>query len=341
MKKIINMHRLLKRQLKRNFGNDVNIESLDQSMQNFLQIVSNTYYEFEKERNFIEDVLEYSAQEIYDANKIINEKNKKLKDINDNLEKQVNMEVEKSKRIEKQLFQTDKLVSMGEMIGNIAHQWRQPLSIVSTASTGMKLQKELNVLTDKELLDNCDIINNQVQYLSKTIDDFRNFIMGDREKEQFNLKDTIHSFLTLVEGSVKSANIEIILNFEDEIFINGYQNELTQCLINIFNNAKDALKENMPNGERFVFINIKKVNSDTIISIKDNAKGIPPKIISRIFEPYFTTKHQTQGTGLGLHMAYNLVVDGMKGSIVAKNICYEYNKNKYIGAEFIITIPIS
>jgi len=247
-------------------------------------------------------------------------------------------EVENNIKIQEQLFKSEKLASMGEMIGNIAHQWRQPLSVISTASTGMKMQKEFDTLTDENFIHSCDLINDNAQYLSKTIDDFRNFIKGNRKKELFNIKDDIKSFLHLVEGPIKNHNINLILNLEDNIEMNGYKNELIQCLINIFNNAKDVLRDKET---KYIFLSTSTQENNAVITIKDNGGGIPEDILPRIFEPYFTTKHQSQGTGLGLHMTYNLIVDGMHGTIEASNVNYEYEKKHYTGAEFTITLPLS
>ena len=271
--------------------------------------------------------------------KELKQTNKKLKDLNKDLEQRIVSEVKKSNEIQKQLFKSEKMASMGEMIGNIAHQWRQPLSVISTASTGMKLQKQLELLDDESFIKSCDTINYNAQYLSKTIDDFRNFIKGDRKKVIFSLKEDIDSFLHLVEGSSKNHNIDIVLDLDENIKIDGYPNELTQCFINIFNNAKDALKENAQD-KRYIFISTKISNNKVLITIKDNGGGISDNILPKIFDPYFTTKHQFQGTGLGLHMTYNLVVDGMNGTIEAVNEEYIYNGKKYIGAKFIISLPL-
>ena len=243
------------------------------------------------------------------------------------------------KKKDKLLFEQSKLASMGEMIGNIAHQWRQPLSIISTASTGMKMQYELNSLNSEEIPEMCDAINNNAQYLSKTIDDFQDFIKGERIKEIFNLSDNINSFLHLVEGTIKNNNINIILDLEENIKIDGYENELIQCLINIFNNAKDVLKNIEENKYNFISTNI--IDGKVVIKIRDNAGGIPQDILPKIYEPYFTTKHKSQGTGLGLHMTYNLIVDGMGGTIEANNVEFEYDGKDYTGAEFTITLPLN
>jgi len=238
------------------------------------------------------------------------------------------------------LSEQSKMVALGEMIGNIAHQWRQPLSVISTGSTGMKMQKEFNSLSDEQFNKTCDLINDNAQYLSKTIDDFRNFIIGDREKVIFNLEDNIDSFLHLVEGSIKSNNINMIFNLTEDIEINGFQNELIQCIINIFNNAKDILVENKIE-KRFIFISTEIQNNMAILTIKDNAGGIPEDVLPKIFEPYFTTKHKSQGTGLGLHMSYKLITEGMNGSLEAHNETYTYEDIEYTGALFTIELPLS
>jgi len=250
----------------------------------------------------------------------------------------IQKDITEEKKKEANLSEQSKLASMGEMIGNIAHQWRQPLSVISTAATGMQLQKEFGLLKDDEFYKTCEAINENVQYLSQTIDDFKNFIKNDSIQKNFNLSDNIKKFLSLVSGTVKSNNIEIVLNIDDTIKINGFENELIQCYMNIFNNAKDAL---MDKKNKIIFIQSTTKNNKVIISIKDNAGGISKEIISKIFEPYFTTKHKFQGTGLGLHMTYNLVVDGMKGSLKVVNRNFHYEHKNYTGAEFIITLPIS
>lgn len=238
------------------------------------------------------------------------------------------------------LLEQSKLASMGEMIGNIAHQWRQPLSIISTGATGMIVQKRLGSLEDEQFEKTCTMINENAQYLSKTIDDFRNFIKGDRRLVQFNLKETIENFLSLVNPSLKRHNLQLILNLDESIEVESYPNELIQCCMNIFNNAKDVLKGS-PHHNKFIFIDTYKENENAVIKFRDNAGGIPDDILPRIFEPYFTTKHQSQGTGLGLSMTYTLVTEGMKGTIIAENKSYNYEGEYYNGAEFKIMLPLA
>jgi len=243
------------------------------------------------------------------------------------------------KHQEEQILQQAKLVSMGEMIGNIAHQWRQPLSVISTSATGIKVQKEYGVLDDKFLFEACDAIDNNVQYLSKTIDDFRNFVKGDRTKSSFSADEIIKSLLNLIEPSAKIHDITIITNIDSSITLNGYKNELNQCFMNIYNNAKDVLSEKQLK-HKLLFIDILKNNNHIEIIFKDNGGGISKDILPKIFEPYFTTKHKSQGTGLGLNMTYNLITKGMDGDIEVKNEKFTYDGETYTGAKFIIKIPI-
>ncbi|MGB5793987.1 PAS domain-containing sensor histidine kinase, partial [Poseidonibacter sp.] len=192
-----------------------------------------------------------------------------------------------------------KLASMGEMIGNIAHQWRQPLSVISTISSGIKVKSEYDQLDMSTLFEDMDNIIKQTKYLSKTIDDFRNFIKDTNTKEKVSILHTIEKTLTIVNSTIVNNHITLIKNLEDDAIIDGFENQLIQAIINIINNSKDALKENNQDIERLLFIETKKINNTLYLSIKDNAGGIPLKILDKIFEPYFTTKHQSIGTGIG------------------------------------------
>ena len=241
-------------------------------------------------------------------------------------------------KMEQDMMRSEKMAALGEMIANIAHQWRQPLSVISTGVTAMKMQKEYGILNDEEFDKTCQAINDNAQYLSKTIDHFSDFIKGERNKVEFDLRDNINNFLTLVQGSIKIHNINIVLDLEENIKINNYPNELLQCLFNIFNNAKDALVEKKIE-DKYIFISSKIKKNHVIIKIKDNAHGIANSALPHIFEPYFTTKDKSKGTGLGLNITYNLVTKGMDGSIEAYNVSFIYNKNEYTGAEFRIELP--
>ncbi|PHO12468.1 histidine kinase [Malaciobacter marinus] len=230
-----------------------------------------------------------------------------------------------------------KMATMGEMIGNIAHQWRQPLSSISTAATGVKMQKEIGVLTDDFEIKSLDSINNNVQYLSKTIDDFRNFFKNNKTRKEFNIQDSFEKTFKLVSAQYKNKDIELISNIEDVVLC-SFESKLVQVLINILNNARDELiKQNF---RKLIFIEAKKVENSLIILIKDNANGINDHIKHRIFEPYFTTKSKEEGTGIGLYMSSEIVNKHLDGTLEFSNEEYEFENEKYKGACFKITLPI-
>ena len=246
---------------------------------------------------------------------------------------------EKEER-EKLLYQQSKMAAMGEMLGNIAHQWRQPLSLISTISTGIKLQKEMNVLVEDDLIKNMDAINHSSQYLSETIEDFRAFFDPKKNKEsKFLISDAINKTLKLISSQFAAKEIEIIQNVKDCNII-SLENELIQVLVNIFNNSRDVLIK-LEDKRRLIFINIDEKDNDLIIEIKDNGKGIDKNIIDRIFEPYFTTKHKSKGTGIGLYMSSEIIKKHLNGTITVKNETYDYEGIEYTGAKFIIKIAIN
>ena len=244
--------------------------------------------------------------------------------------------LEKEER-DKLFFQQSKMASMGEMLGNIAHQWRQPLSVISTAATGIKMQKEMNILTDKDFYYTMDSINKSAQYLSKTIEDFRGFFDPKNNKEtEFLISDLIDKALNIIGSQFVAKDIEIIRNIE-KISIFSLENEFIQVVLNILNNAKDALL-NLENDRKLIFINAYLENKTVIIEIKDNAGGIKDNIIQKIFDPYFTTKHQSQGTGIGLYMSQNIVKNHLNARLNVVNKDYLYEKINYRGASFSILI---
>ena len=247
---------------------------------------------------------------------------------------------DRNNKQDEMIFEQTKMASMGEMIGNIAHQWRQPLSVISTGVTGMQVEKEYGMLDDEQFEKTCTSIYQNAIYLSKTIDDFRNYIKGDSVKEKFSINDEIDTFLTLVDATIKFYDLHIVLDVQKNIQIDGYKNELLQVLINLFNNAKDAFLENEKIEDRYVFLSVKAKKDILELTIKDNAGGISKDIEKKIFEPYFTTKHKSQGTGLGLYMTYNLIQKSMNGSISVDTLEYFHNDIKYKGAQFTIYLPL-
>lgn len=241
---------------------------------------------------------------------------------------------------EKLLYQQSKMAALGEMLANISHQWKQPLSTISTVSTGVKLQKELGVLDDKQFSEGMDTINETTQHLSNTIDDFKNFFKPSSGiSEKADISNSINRALRLVKSGFDLEDIKIIKNIENIEFI-FLENELIQVLLNILNNGRDALIESK-NKNKLIFINLFKKDEKVFIEIYDNANGIDKNIIKKIFEQYFTTKDSDNGTGIGLYMSQNIITNLMKGSIYVDNHSYVYNSIEYTGARFTISLDLN
>ncbi len=243
---------------------------------------------------------------------------------------------------EQMLLQSSKLAAMGEMLSNIAYQWRQPLSTISTTATGMKLLKEVDNLSDEQFNKNCDVINDNTQYLSNTIEDFKNFFSPKNQSEIIDLHEYLNKCVDLVSASFDNNLIKTVKEIDEKINSYGDPNQLLQAIINILNNAKDALEEASNLYEKLVFIITVKedLNNHILITIKDNAGGIPEKILPEIFEPYFTTKKNKNGTGLGLFITHTIITKHLKGTITVENEIFEYEKKSYKGAKFTITLPL-
>ncbi|MDD2896368.1 MAG: transporter substrate-binding domain-containing protein [Aliarcobacter sp.] len=245
------------------------------------------------------------------------------------------------KNRENLLIQQSKMASLGEMIGNIAHQWRQPLSLISTAASGMKLQKEFDQLDDITFNETINNITNTTMFLSQTIDDFQNYLKEDKIKKEFNVNSSIDKILSMLKGSYKNHDINLILDLSEGLFINSYENELNQAILNILNNAKDALLD-IEKTNRYIHIKSYKEAEKIIIEIIDNAGGIKESILNKIFEPYFTTKHKSQGTGLGLYMTHKIITSSMEGEIKIKNVSHKFNDKFFDNCTNVkIVIPFS
>jgi len=254
-------------------------------------------------------------------------------------EQKLKEQIQENIKMRDQLIHQEKMAAMGEMIGNIAHQWRQPLSVISTLSTGLKTEQEIGIIDEKSILQTCTQINDNAQYLSKTIDDFRQFIKGEHQKRDFKASLLLESLQNLLQGQFKNHHITLDTAIDSSLVIHGYRNDLLQVLINLLGNAKDALVENQAEN-RYIHLEIyKDTKSQVVLCVTDNGGGIAEKDIKHIFEPYFTTKHKSHGTGLGLHMVHRLIIEGMGGEITVKNISFVYQDREYQGAQFTVILP--
>lgn len=241
-------------------------------------------------------------------------------------------DITKNKQFEEQA----RLASMGEMIGNIAHQWRQPLSVISVIASSLKMKEEFGELAEYSLKSDMDEIVSQAKYLSKTIDDFRNYIKNNHDKKEISINEIINKTISIISHSLKNNHIQLVTQLDADIVIYGFENELIQAFINIINNAKDAIKSNIDDNDmdKYIFIETLETTDGLAVNIKDNGGGIPTDVINKIFEPYFTTKHQSVGTGIGLSMARVIISEHHKAKVEVFNSTYSYNDKKYTGANF-------
>lgn len=250
---------------------------------------------------------------------------------------------EEQLRQQELLLNQSKIAAMGEMLGNISHQWRQPLSVITSQVSSINVWIDLgeDIGYDKIKEYNEKVIK-QANYLSKTIDDFRNFFISDSTvKRVYNLKTIFFKVQDLISIPFENNFINTIVEIEDNIEVELNENMLIQALINIYNNSKDAFLENsVETDDRLFFVTVNKEDKDAIITFKDSAGGIKEDSLDKIFEPYYTTKHQSVGTGIGLYMTNQIVAKHLKGSIEAVNEVYEYDNKTYKGAKFIMRLPL-
>lgn len=264
-------------------------------------------------------------KELDESNKKLKLSQNELEELNQNLQKEIEKEIklklkkqEEANEKERILAHQSKLASMGEMIGNIAHQWRQPLTELSTILINMELYFERDKLTKERFKNKTEEANTQILFMSKTIDDFRDFFASKKKKEKFEISNIINRVENLMAASLKNHNIELVVEIKNDFEIYGFPNEIAQAFLNIVSNAKDILLEKSTVGAK-ISIKTFSRNSKNIISISDNAGGIQVFPIEKIFEPYFSTKHAKSGTGIGLYMTKTIIEKNNNGKIEIQN----------------------
>ncbi|MEA1953050.1 MAG: FIST N-terminal domain-containing protein [Campylobacterota bacterium] len=241
-----------------------------------------------------------------------------LNQFNKNLEEKIKIAVDNLKEKDKQLLHQARLAEMGETIGMIAHQWKQPLNTLSILIQDIVIKYQSDRLQDIHI-ENFDISSEkQITQMSQTIDDFRNFFKPQKEKVKFSLNQVINNIVSLESPLFTKHTIAFTYESKTPITLYGYPNELGQVFINIIHNAKDALIENQIENRK-IDLDITTEEENIIIHISDNAGGIPEAVIHKIFDPYFSTKEEKNGTGLGLYMCKMIIVDNMGGEISINN----------------------
>lgn len=242
-----------------------------------------------------------------------------LKEFNKKLEEEVSTQVNMIRQKDQMLIHQSRLASMGEMISMIAHQWRQPITTIGIVSNTIILDIDFNEVDLDKFKKQLHVINTQVEYLSQTIDDFRNFFRRDKRLQSATMSSIIEEIRDIVKHTLEQKHITIHLELEDDIEIKSYKNEMQQVILNIINNAADALSDRRVTSP-MILIDGKRIEQGFVqIDIKDNAGGIDDEIIEKIFDPYFSTKSSKNGTGLGLYMSKTIVTDHLKGSLTVQN----------------------
>ncbi len=263
-----------------------------------------------------------------------------LHELNRNLEKKVKEEIENRMQKEQLLIQQSKLAAMGDMIGAIAHQWRQPLNALGVMIQDIQDAYEFGELDKKYIDEMVKDSGDQIQFMSKTIDDFRNFYRASKDKETFSVIKAIKSVVSLQDAQLKHNRINVVIDSKSTgaLTVTGHPNEFQQVVINIINNGRDAIIEareerTLIEGESEISIDI-SLEEETITIITENkGKNIPAEIMNRIFEPYFTTKKLNEGTGIGLYMSKVIIENNMGGRLFATNVSD--------GVRFTIELPAS
>lgn len=253
-----------------------------------------------------------------------------LEELNRTLERRVNEAIAELRQKDELLLQQSRHAAMGEMLNNIAHQWRQPLNNIAIYVQSMQLLKASHELTDEQIQSDVQSIMAIINYMSKTIDDFRTFFRNEKQQHPFSVAEAAGKAISFVSAQMEHYDITCQLSVLNERMVNGYQAEYVQVVLNILNNAIDALNHS-DNPDRRIQVTASVENDWVVLSIQDTGGGIAPEALPHIFEPYYTTKGPGEGTGIGLYMSKTIIEKHMAGRLSARN--------GSDGAEFRICLP--
>jgi signal transduction histidine kinase len=242
------------------------------------------------------------------------------------------LHIEATKEKDRIVFQQSKIAAIADTLKNIAHQWRQPLSVISTIASGMKIQKELNILKDEDFRESCDNIIDNTNKLSNTIENFTNFFNKEDNVVRFSLVETIENIKKFMDSIFEKNDIKCFLTYDNDMILHCNRNDFSQAILNILDNSMYALINNQSPENRIIIIDL----NSNILQIKDSGNGVDENILPKIFEPYFTTKHEAFGVGLGLYIVNELFVKHMNYKIDIQNVTFTFENKTYTGTNFII-----
>ena len=257
----------------------------------------------------------------------IADKNRQLEVFNQEMQALVSIEVKKNLEKQHMLELQTRHAQMGEMIAMITHQWKQPLSVIQTLGTLLKIKYASGKLTQTLFTEKIDNLLSQANHLNQTVNDFQKFFTPSKKKVNFDMQETMTSVLALIEMEYALENIKIMLKEEIPVSVYGYENEYKQVILSLLQNAKDALLVSTQENKQ-ISIRIDKKDNRSLVTIEDNAGGIPEEILESIFMQYVTTKED--GSGLGLHIAKSVIENNMQGKI--------WVENTEVGAQFYIAL---
>jgi len=260
----------------------------------------------------------------------VRQQTRQLQELNRSLEERVRQEIAKNEEKQRMLLWQSRFASLGQMMANIAHQWRQPLTELNLSLFSLKEACSRGNSEEVESLYRQS--RRIIRSMSQTLDSFMDFFKPNRSSITFPIEESLEDALALIRKALEKATIEVRIEGETSLPISGIPNELTQVFVNLFQNARDAF-EKCPMEDRWLRVHVSRDENNAVIVVEDNAGGIPAETLERIFEPYFTTKHSSQGTGLGLFMSRMIVQKSFRGSMEAVN--------SLKGALFVIKIPLS
>ncbi|WP_457597227.1 sensor histidine kinase [Hydrogenimonas sp.] len=283
------------------------IEELARSLQTMLDALLESRREIERFAQKLEHEVE--------------RKTEALRKLNEELEKKVQEGIEEIRKKDETMLQQAKLAEMGEMIGAIAHQWRQPLNALALNIQSLEDMAALGELDEAEIEQFIAENMKTIRFMSKTIDNFRNFYRTEKESQPFDLKKAVEETITLQQAQLEARDIELHTELEP-VEVVGYKNDFMQVLLNLISNARDAILHRREREKRLhgrITVRLFADGDEAVVRVEDNGGGIAEEILSRIFEPYFTTKEEGNGTGLGLHMAKRIIEEKMGGRLLAFN----------------------
>jgi len=279
------------------------------------------------------EALALSFQQITQEQKVkLQHMNDELLVHKENLQERVEVMVLEYDKSQEILLQQSKLASMGEMLASISHQWKQPISVIQTVFSNIELDEALDSLQDDAYQKGMHKVKQQVHFMLETMDDFKNFLRPDKTTSDFELLEGVNEIFHLFRIQYKLSGLQLVVKQNEKVKVHGYYNEYRQVILNLICNAQDAYNE-MKIDKKLILVSLYKEDDFGVIEIEDKANGIPEKLLTTIFEPYFTTKKEDIGTGIGLYMAKTIIETNMKGELTVHN-----SKE---GAVFKIKLPLA